>query len=121
MGLRGGCLFTPDLPALHYAPVKGAQILRGLLRARILAAREAGLEENRDSLIETARREGIVLAGYPLGAALFRELETLEAGPAEVIAQDRIGGSGLWLRAEPDENAAQADALAAILAEALQG
>ncbi|WP_334182853.1 hypothetical protein [Novosphingobium sp.] len=121
LGLRGGCLFTPDLPALHYAPVKGAQILRGLLRARILAAREAGLEENRDSLIETARREGIVLAGYPLGAALFRELETLEAGPAEVIAQDRIGGSGLWLRAEPDENAAQADALAAILAEALQG
>jgi len=121
LGLRGGCLFTPDLPAFHYAPVKGAQILRGMLRARMLAGREAGLEENRDSLTETARREGIVLAGYPLGAALFRELETLEAGPAQIIAQDRIGGSGLWLRAEPDEDAAQADALAAILIEALEG
>ncbi|MBO9516965.1 MAG: hypothetical protein J7493_02745 [Porphyrobacter sp.] len=120
LGLRGGCLFTPDLPAFHYAPVKGAQILRGMLRARMLASREAGLEENRDSLTETARREGIMLAGYPFGAALFRELETLESAPAQVIAQDRIGGSGLWLRAEPDEDAAQADALAAILVEAVQ-
>ena len=28
-----------------------------------------------------------------------------------------LGGPGLWLRAEPDEDASQADALAAIIAE----
>jgi hypothetical protein len=32
------------------------------------------------------------------------------------IAQDMVGGGGLWLRAEPSEDRAQADALAAILA-----
>nr|WP_314465798.1 hypothetical protein [uncultured Novosphingobium sp.] len=121
LGLRGGCLFTPPLPAFHYAPVKGAQILRGMLRARMLASREAGLEEHREALTAAAREDGLVLAGYPLGSALFRDLERLEpAIGASVIAQDRIGGSGLWLRAEPDEDAAQADALAALLVEAMQ-
>jgi hypothetical protein len=121
LGLRGGCLFTPPLPAFHYAPVKGAQILRGMLRARMLASREAGLEENREALTASAREDGLVLAGYPLGSALFRDLERLEpATGASVIAQDRIGGSGLWLRAEPDEDAAQADALAALLVKAMQ-
>jgi len=36
-----------------------------------------------------------------------------------VILQDTIGGSPLWLRAEPDEDRAQADALAAVVAMAL--
>ncbi|PZQ55839.1 MAG: hypothetical protein DI555_07425 [Novosphingobium pentaromativorans] len=126
LGLRGGCLFTPDLPAFHYAPVKGAQILRGMLRARMLAGREAGLDENREALTAMARTEGIVLAGYAFAPALFSELEGLEpaSGPPDsgprVIAQEQIGGSGLWLRAEPDEDPSQADALAAILAEAIQ-
>lgn len=121
LGIRGGCLFTPDLPAFHYAQLKGAQILRGMLRARMLASREAGLEESREMLTERARSEGIVLAGYPLGSGLFRDLENREPGPgAHVIPQDRIGGSGLWLRAEPDEDAAQADALAVLLAEAMR-
>ena len=121
LGIRGGCLFTPGLPAFHYAPVKGAQILRGMLRARMLASREAGLAEEREALTARGRAEGLVLAGYPLGASLFRELEDLEPqiGPS-VITQDRIGGSGLWLRAEPDEDAQQADALAALLVEAIR-
>ncbi|WP_313441860.1 hypothetical protein [Novosphingobium sp.] len=121
LGLRGGCLFTPDLPTFHYAPLKGAQILRGMLRARMLASREAGLEESREALTERARSEGIVLAGYPLGSGLFRDLENREPSPvAHIIPQDRIGGSGLWLRAEPDEDAAQADALAAVLVGAMR-
>ncbi len=121
LGLRGGCLFTPaELPAWHYAPVKGGNILRSMLRARMLAGKEAGREESREVLTEMAHRDGISLAGYPLAPALFRDLEALAPDPAiPVIAQEQIGGSGLWLRAEPDEDAAQADALAALLIEGM--
>lgn len=121
LGLRGGCLFTPAAPrVLHYAPVKAANLLRQMLRSRIVAAREAGREETTEGLREVGQREGLELAGHRLGAAFFREFELLApAAEAEAIGQDRVGGSGLWLRAEPGENAAQADALAAIIVEAL--
>ena len=118
LGIRGGCLFTPDhLPGWHYAPVKGSAILRQMLRARVLSAREAGREEDRDRLDAMAREEGIVLAGYPLGRDFYVQFEPMVPdADAKVIAQDDIGGSGLWLRAEPGENPKQADALAATLA-----
>jgi hypothetical protein len=118
LGIRGGCLFTPNrLPAFHYAPVKAASILRQMVRARMLAAREAGRQENREQLAEMALAQGITLAGYALGADFYRHFEPMSADPdAAVIAQEQVGGSGLWLRAEPDENVAQAEALAAIIA-----
>lgn len=121
LGIRGGCLFTPaGLPAFHYAPLKAASTLRQMLRARILAAREAGREESREQLSELALTRGITLAGYALGAEFYRDFEPMvPAGDATPIAQEQVGGSGLWLRAEPDENAAQADALAAILLTAI--
>lgn len=117
LGIRGGCLFTPTgLPVWHYAPVKAASILRQMLRARILAAREAGREETRELLAETAVVSGIELSGYRLGADFFRHFEKMApASRAATIAQEAVGGSGLWMRAEPDEDSAQADALAAIL------
>ena len=37
-----------------------------------------------------------------------------------VIEQELLGGAGLWLRAEPDEDPAQADALAAVIAMGLK-
>ena len=36
-----------------------------------------------------------------------------------VIAQNALGAPGLWLRAEPGEDAAQSAALAALIAESL--
>lgn len=121
LGIRGGCLFTPGgLARWHYAPVKAASILRQMMRARGLASREAGRSESRDQLAAMARSEGIELAGYPLGAEFCRAFEGMEPDPdATVIAQEDLSGSGLWLRAEPDDDTAQADALAAILAESL--
>lgn len=121
LGIRGGCLFTPQrLPAFHYAPVKAASILRQMVRARILASREAGREENREQLAQIALADGITLAGYDLGADFYRHFEPMAADDdAVIVAQEHLGGGGLWLRAEPDENAAQAEALAAILASAL--
>lgn len=123
LGIRGGCLFTPaGLPAWHYAPVKASAILRQLLRARILSAREAGREETRELLAEMAIVSGIELSGYRLGADFFRHFEKMAPDPgAKTIPQDAVGGSGLWLRAEPDENSAQADALSALLAQGLAG
>ncbi|PNU05046.1 hypothetical protein [Novosphingobium guangzhouense] len=117
LAIRGGSLFAPRfLPVVHYAPVKGAAILRQMLRARVLASRESGNEENRDTLVEQAMAHGITLAGYPLGAEFFRNFDVLTPAPeADVIDQTEIGGSGLWLRAEPDENPAQAECLATIL------
>ena len=50
---------------------------------------------------------------------MIRELETAEpAGGAALsnIAQSDLGGAGLWLRAEPDHDPAQAAKLAAHVA-----
>lgn len=117
LGIRGGCLLTPGrLPRLHYAPVKAAAILRQMLRARVLSSREAGTEETRDTLAATALTEGITLSGYSLAADFYRQFEVLiPAATTGVISQDDVGGSGLWLRAEPDESPEQADALAALV------
>lgn len=120
LGIRGGGLFLPrDLPGWFYAPVKGANLLRQMIRARILAAREAGRNETQDGLLAAALESGAELAGYRLSAEFIRQFQAL--APAKRsnlgdIAQDTIGGGGLWLRAEPDDDAGQADALAAVLA-----
>jgi len=124
LGIRGGCLLTPaKLPCWHYAPAKGASILRQMIRARILASREAGIDETQQGLMEQALAEGIELAGHRLSADFIGQFQSLapREGPGvQEIGQDMIGGAGLWLRAEPDENREQADALAAILAIGLK-
>lgn len=121
--LRGGVLTAPpQMPGWNYAPVAGRQVLRAMLRARTIAAREAGREETIEALQQTGRSEGVELAGWPLGPDLFAQLENAAPQPdsAQVeINQEAIGGSGLWLRAEPDESSAQADALAAAIASGL--
>ena len=120
LGIRGGCLFTPDtLPGWHYAAVKGGSVLRQMLRARMVSAREAGRDEAAGEIMDQARADGIEMCGYRLGADMVRGLETLEprARPGvSDIAQGTLGAAGLWLRAEPGEDPAQADALAAIVA-----
>lgn len=121
--IRGGALLAPaQLPGWRYAPVSGTSQLRQLLRARIVSAREAGRDETQDSLLAQGRDHGLVLAGYPLGADFITEFHSLAIPPASHltdIGQDMVGGAGLWLRAEPGESRAQADALAAIVAMGL--
>jgi hypothetical protein len=118
LGIRGGALLTPGrLPAWHYAPAKGGSILRQLIRSRILMSREAGINEYQDDLLRAGLMSGLELSGFRLNAAFFDQFPMLlpPQGATE-IAQDMIGGSGLWLRAEPDEDRQQADALAKELA-----
>ncbi|KWV96128.1 hypothetical protein [Erythrobacter sp. AP23] len=114
----GGWLVPDTLPGWVYAPVKARQVLRGMLRARSLAAREAGVSESSEDLLAEGREKGLTLAGWDLGAPLIRELDEGEfaASPAAIpIEQGEVGGKPLWLRAENDDDPAQADALAAIL------
>lgn len=118
--LRAGAMLDPaTLPGWRFAKTGGKQVLRSMLRARSIAAKEAGREESMDAMQAEGRAKGIELAGWKIGPQLFTALEA--GSPPETtrltdIALADIGGGGLWLRAEPDEDPEQADALAAIIA-----
>lgn len=120
LAIRAGANIAPDsLPGWRYAPLAGSSQLRALLRVRVLASREAGRDEDRDRLLGLGRQSGLEVAGYRLGAAMvdgLAEAELPAANKQRDIAQSDVGGAGLWLRAEPDHDRRQADALAAILA-----
>jgi hypothetical protein len=121
LALRAGAVLLADelapLPAMALAPIAGASVLRQMVRMRVLSSREAGREETGAALMDMARTEGIVLAGYPLCAAMVRGLENAEPGDAVRV---ETGGPGLWLRAEAADDAAQsahlANAIAAVCA-----
>jgi len=118
LALRGGALVFPtSLPGWVLEPIKGASILRQLLRARVVSAREAGRAEDSAELLERGRNEGLHLAGYRLSAALVAGLDA--AVPQDegqrIIRQSELGGGGLWLRSEPGEDPAQSAALARII------
>ncbi len=123
LAIRGGALIAPaSLPGWHYAAQSGPKLLRAMLRARTIAAREAGISETSEALMAQGRAEGLTLGGWAIGAEMFRALETAEpalgSGQSD-IAQTALAGPGLWLRAEPDYDAAQADALAAIVTQSV--
>lgn len=117
LGIRGGAMLTPpDMPGWHYAPAKGASLLRQMVRARIFISREAGLNETQDGLMAEGLQSGLSLAGYRLSAEFLQQFQLLAPELSTTIEQETVGGGGLWLRAEPDEDRHQADALAAVLA-----
>ena len=120
LALRGGALVAPaKLPGWLYAPIKGASQLKTMLRARVIAAREAGREESTETLLAQGLQMGIDLAGWSLSGEMLRQLQAAEPASRDnltLIEQETLGGGALWLRAEPDENSDQADALAAVIA-----
>ena len=86
--------------------------------ARSSARSSARGEEDRDSLLSQGRQSGIELAGYRLGPRMIADMAEAalpEAGKLRDIPQGSLGGGALWLRAEPDHDPRQADALAAIV------
>lgn len=121
--VRAGALLAPvGVPGWRYAPTGGRQTLRGMIRARTISAKEAGNPERTEELQEMGRAEGIELAGWHVGPEMFTALEVAEPSDMlTLIEQDALGGPGLWLRAETDEDPLQADALAAILAIGMTG
>ncbi len=120
LAIRGGGLVIPSgLGGWHYGPVKGASLLRTMLRARVLGAREAGREESVDDLLAAGLVQGLELAGYQLSPEMLRQLHRMapETHPGiRQIDQSTVGGTPLWLRTEPSDDAIQADGLAATVA-----
>lgn len=123
LAVRSGTLLVPqDLGGWLYAPQSGSKLLRAMLRARTIASREAGRTETTEELTRAARDDGIVLAGWSIGATMFRELEQADLATADKlgeISQGEVGGAGLWLRAEPDYDPDQGSRLANIVAEGI--
>ncbi len=73
-------------------------------------------------MLAQGRLHGLDLAGYQIGASLVCQLETAELAEQTAlteIKQSDLGGPGLWLRAEPEHDEAQALALADLIAEGL--
>lgn len=120
VAIRSGAWLVPDgFTGWAYAPAKSRQVLRGMLRARTIAAREAGHSETAEALLAEGRENGLDLAGWQLGAQLVREMDEADFAPSSALVaidQAEIGGKPLWLRAENDVDPAQASALATLLA-----
>jgi hypothetical protein len=115
--MRAAVAVAPPLPGWAYAPVAGKSVLRALLRARVLSAREAGRDETSEGLLLLGRTAGLDLAGYDLGAQMVADLADHDLKPTDLtgIPQAELGSPGLWLRAEPDDDPAQAARLAEIV------
>lgn len=119
--LRGGALIDHRARAAAWwrlAPVGGASLLRTMMRARVTADREAGVESSLDSLHEAAKAAPLRLAGNALSPVMVAQIGSAEVQPVEPLRSiglgaDGIAGTPLWLRAEPGEDAAMAAAIAA--------
>ena len=119
--VRGGALVDHQAEAEAWwrlAPIGGASLLRTLMRARVSADREAGVASSLDSLQEEAKNASLLLAGNRLSSAMIAQLGVSEAQAVAPLRSvglgaDGIAGTPLWLRAEPDEDAAMAAAIAA--------
>lgn len=124
LALRGGAsIAPPGLPGWWFEPLSGAAALRHLVRARTVAAKEAGTPEKSDAIMAQGRQAGLELAGYRLGAAMIRSLaecELPEPNPrVTTLKLADLGGSALWLRSEPGEDQTLSAALAATIAKDL--
>ena len=124
--LRGGALIDHQAKAVAWwrlAPVGGASLLRTLMRARVAADREAGVTSSLDSLQAEAATAPLLLAGNKLSPAMIAQLGAAEIQPVAPLrtvalgsGADAIAGTPLWLRAEPGEDSAMAEAIAADIA-----
>ncbi len=122
VSIRGGALISDglgDLPHWRLAPVKGASLLKTMLRTRIASDKEAGIINSMDALLASGLDARIELAGNRMGPAMLISLQNAEAAdwPQLTIAalgegDDDVTGSALWMRAEPQDDPAMAASLA---------
>ncbi len=124
--IRGGALIDDicvGAPHWRLSPAKGETLLRAMLRTRVAGDKESGLSTTSEALIARAQTENIELAGNILGPQLVADLAiTLPAQIKDVQLRtlgdgpDMIAGKALWLRAEPQDDAEFAAAIAADIA-----
>ncbi len=117
---RGGSLIDDAAPAIAHwrmSPVCGSTLLKSLLRGKLASLKEAGRSMTMAQLRAEALSNGAELAGHRLSSSMIAQLEN--AIPSEphhlrVVEPQSpgIGGSALWLRSEPTEDAQMAQAMA---------
>jgi len=128
---RGGALAVTEIEnANHwiFCPVKGATILRTMMRTKVAADRESGRNTNLADLAAQAEVAPIELAGNIIGSELFMQLNAADipdmpnqrivrlesdSKPSDI----HIPGSALWLRAEPDDDRTMSSAIAHDIAD----
>ncbi len=123
--IRGGALIddaVPNLPHWRLAPVKGASLIKTMMRTRIAGDKEAGITTGTEDLMAEAQISRVGLSGHLLNLKMVEQLMQAEAAPLlDVrtvnvgVGADMITGSPLWLRAEPQDDAAMSAAMAAEL------
>lgn len=127
---RGGCLVTSgaaDLSNWQLSPVKGANLLRTMMRTRIASDKEGGVISTLASLSEAVRLSPLMLAGNEISNEMFAELSQAQPpAPTRLriarlegdskSADVKLAGSPLWLRAEPDADLILSKAIADDLA-----
>ncbi|MFN3453270.1 MAG: hypothetical protein ACK4ZE_14040, partial [Sphingorhabdus sp.] len=118
--IRGGCLLddAAGLPTWRLAPVRGAALLKIMLRTRIAGDKEAGIYSTAERLLTDGRACGVHLAGQMLGAQMVADLEAAIAINNDLVTEDTltdVAGTPLWLRAEPGDSPEMSSALAARL------
>jgi hypothetical protein len=119
--IRGGTLIDDVAAAAHWrlAPVRGASLLKTMMRTRIAGDREAGLDTSMAELEAKAMNEALRLAGNVLSPTMVAQLRVAEPvwlEPCRDVAlgagDNALPGRPLWLQAEPGEDAELAAAIA---------
>lgn len=128
LAIRSGALLDGSalvVARYHLSPATGSDLRRELVRARQASARESG-EPFDPASIDTAT-DPVELAGNRIAPQLLAELATATPATTAVRtvrletearpADEKIAGSPLWRRAEPDNDADFAARIAADIAD----
>lgn len=119
--IRGGALIDDHIALPHWrlAPVRGASLIKTMMRTRIAGDKEAGITKSIDDLMAEARISHVELSGNLLNLKMVEELNKAEPISLADIrtvtlgdGSDVIAGSALWLRAEPQDDAGMSAAIA---------
>jgi hypothetical protein len=120
--IRGGALISDgptDLPHWRLAPVKGASLLKTMLRTRIASDKESGIINSMDGLLASGLEAPIELGGNRIGPAMLASLQDADAAVMAHLTiaalgedDDDVTGSALWMRAEPQDDPAMAASIA---------
>ncbi len=120
---RGGALIDDAVEGAlgwwRMSPVAGASLVRALLRTRIAGDKEGGRTTTADSLRRDAAAAPVELGGYRLSGAMLDQLDRatpVAVSPVREVTPAEMNGSALWLRSQPGEDRAMAEAMAADLA-----
>ncbi|MEQ1509634.1 MAG: hypothetical protein ABL909_04435 [Sphingopyxis sp.] len=121
---RGGALIddaaSGGIGWWRMAPLAGSTIVKTLIRVRIAGEKEAGRAASTEQIRALAQHGPVELGGNRLSPTMVDALDCAVpamVAPLRTVDVADIGGSALWLRAEPGEDRAMAQAMAHNISE----